>query len=63
MDYPTYASIIVGKTINVELSDSDKEYFEREGFSEEDVKNMVESQIRDAIFEYIKENDIKIILR
>lgn len=63
MDYPTYASIIVGKTIKVELSDSDKEYFEREGFSKEDVKNMVESQIRDAIFEYIKENDIKIILR
>lgn len=63
MDYPTYASIIVGKTIKVEPSDSDKEYFEREGFSEEDVKNMVESQIRDAIFEYIKENDIKIILR
>lgn len=28
MDYPTYASIIVGKTIKVELSDSDKEYFE-----------------------------------
>lgn len=33
MDYPTYASIIVGKTIRVELSDSDKEYFEREDFS------------------------------
>ena len=63
MDYPTYASIIVGKTIKVKLSDSDKENFEREGYSEEDIKNIIESQIRDTIFKYIKENDIKITLR
>lgn len=63
MNYPTHASVVIRTTFDIEISDFEKEYFQREGFSEEDVYNTIESRLRDSIVgKYINDNDIKIIL-
>lgn len=63
MDYPTRALIQIRKALNIEIEESDKDYFEREKFSEEDVRNWIELHIRDFLYKYINDNDIEIILR
>lgn len=62
MDFPKYATITVRKRVKIDYgpSDWDKEYFEREGFTEEEVQNSIESNLRDEIWEYINDNDINI---
>lgn len=60
MDYPTYATITVRKRVKIDYGSLDKEYFEREGFKEDEVKNSIESNLRDKIWEYINDNDISI---
>lgn len=46
MNYPTHASVVIRTTFDIEISDFEKEYFQREGFSEEDVYNTIESRLR-----------------
>lgn len=49
-------------TIDVDdiLTSSDKEYLEREGFTDDEIKNKIEELLRDSIWEHIPENKISI---
>lgn len=49
-------------TINVDdiLTSPDREYLEREGFTDEEIENKIEEIVRDHIWEYIPENKISI---
>ena len=49
-------------TIDVDdiLNSSDKEYLEREGFTNEEIENKIEEIVRDHIWEYVPENKISI---
>lgn len=49
-------------TIDVDdiLTSSDEEYLEREGFTDDEIKNKIEELLRDSIWEYIPENKISI---
>lgn len=42
------------------LSSFDREYFEREGFTDDEIKNKIEELLRDSIWEHIPENKISI---
>ena len=42
------------------LTSSDKEYLEREGFTNEEIENKIEEIVRDHIWEYVPENKISI---
>lgn len=42
------------------LSSFDKEYLEREGFTDDEIKNKIEELLRDSIWEHIPENKISI---
>ena len=49
-------------TIKVDdlLSSFDREYLEREGFTDDEIKNKIEELLRDSIWEHIPENKISI---
>lgn len=49
-------------TIDVDdiLTSSDKEYLEREGFTDDEIENKIEELLRDSIWEHIPENKISI---
>lgn len=53
-----YVDISVNKRFKYELDN--EEYFQREGFTESEIKNIVEQSIREEIWNYIYDNDIKI---
>lgn len=53
-----YIDISVNKRFKYELDN--EEYFQREGFTESEIKNIVEQSIREEIWNYIYDNDIKI---
>lgn len=38
------------------------EYYQREGFKEDDIKNIVEEDLRDRIWQIIHDNDINITI-
>lgn len=38
----------------------DREYLEREGFTDDEIKNKIEELLRDSIWEHIPENKISI---
>lgn len=40
------------------LSSFDREYLEREGFTDDEIKNKIEELLRDSIWEHIPENKI-----
>ena len=42
------------------ISNADREFLLREGFSDSEIENKIEELIRDRIWEYIPENKIKI---
>lgn len=42
------------------LSSFDREYLEREGFTDDEIKNKIEELLRDGIWEHIPENKISI---
>ena len=42
------------------LSSFDREYLEREGFTDDEIKNKIEELLRDSIWEHIPENKISI---
>ena len=42
------------------LSSFDREYLEREGFTDDEIKNKIEELLRDSIWEYVPENKISI---
>lgn len=42
------------------LSSFDREYLEREGFTDNEIKNKIEELLRDSIWEHIPENKISI---
>lgn len=42
------------------LTSSDKEYLEREGFTDDEIENKIEELLRDSIWEHIPENKISI---
>lgn len=42
------------------LSSFDREYLEREGFTDDEIKNKIEGLLRDSIWEHIPENNISI---
>lgn len=44
------------------ISQFDEEYFIREGFSKEEICNITEKYVRENIWQYVKENDIKILV-
>lgn len=49
-------------TIDVDdiLTSSDKEYLEREGFTDDEINNKIEEIVRDHIWEYVPDNRISI---
>ena len=47
-------------SINDILTILDKEYLEREGFTDKEIENKIEETIRDRIWEYVPENKISI---
>lgn len=49
-------------TIDVDdiLTSSDKEYLEREGFTDGEINNKIEEIVRDHIWEYVPDNRISI---
>lgn len=51
MSFPKYATITVRKRVKIDYgpNDWDKEYFEREGFKEEEIQNSIELNLRDEI--------------
>lgn len=42
------------------LSSFNREYLEREGFTDDEIKNKIEELLRDSIWEHIPENKISI---
>lgn len=42
------------------LSSFDREYLEREGFTDDEIKNKIKELLRDSIWEHIPENKISI---
>ena len=42
------------------LSSFDREYLEREGFTDDEINNKIEELLRDSIWEHIPENKISI---
>ena len=42
------------------LSSFEREYLEREGFTDDEIKNKIEELLRDSIWEHIPENKISI---
>lgn len=62
MEFPKYANITVRKRIRLFLDDSEMEYYQREGFKEEDVKNIIEEDLRERIWQVIHDNDITITI-
>lgn len=42
------------------LSSFDREYLEREGFTDDEIKNKIEELLRDSIWKHIPENKISI---
>mgnify|MGYP000522655813 FL=1 len=42
------------------LSSFDREYLEREGFTDDEIENKIEELLRDSIWEHIPENKISI---
>lgn len=60
---PKKATIRVYHTtvkVNDLLSSFDREYLEREGFTDDEIKNKIEELLRDSIWEHIPENKISI---
>ena len=47
-------------TVDDLLSSFDREYLEREGFTDDEIKNKIEELLRDSIWEHIPENKISI---
>lgn len=42
------------------LSSFDREYLEREGFTDDEIENKIEEIVRDHLWEYVPENKISI---
>ena len=59
---PKYYTIKVCKRDKINLNDYEIDYYYREGFKEEEIKNIIEKDIRDNIWKYILENDIQITI-
>jgi len=57
---PKYYTIRIYKSGKLNLDN--EEYYQREGFKEEEIKNIIEKEIRDNIWRYINENDITITI-
>lgn len=57
---PKRATIKICHTINLDdiLDSLYREYLQREGFSDKEIKNNIEEIIRDNIWQYIPENKI-----
>lgn len=62
MVLPKYAYISIHATVDIDnfLNSEDREYLERNGFKDEDLKNKLEEWIRDNIWECVPENKIHI---
>lgn len=62
MEFPKYADITIRKRIKLSFGDNEMEYYQREGFREEDIRNIVEEDIRDRIWQVVQDNDINIVI-
>ncbi len=59
---PKYYIIKIYKSGKIGLDDDTIEFYQREEFTEEEIKNRIEKDVRDNIWRYINENDIQIII-
>lgn len=62
MKIPKYYTIDIHVSGKLSHDDDDIEYYQREGFREEFLKNEFERQIREEIWSYINQNDIRITI-
>ena len=62
MEFPKYADITIRKRIKLSFGEHEMEYYQREGFKEDDIKNIVEEDLRDRIWQIIHDNDINITI-
>lgn len=59
---PKNIYITINKTLNVDkvFDYADQEYLQREGFREDWIKNKIEEIVRNEIWTFVNDNDIKI---
>lgn len=62
MEYPTRAIVSIKTAVNIEVDDSDKERFEQEGFSEDDIRDCIEQTVKKFVLENIEENNSDIVV-